>query len=301
MQRSGEVMEPVETLRVQNTLGEGIQWDVATGTAWWTDIQERKLQRYTPTTGAFDTFAMPERVGSFGLINRSDHIIAAFASGFAIVDLNGSVIRWLGKPDAMLSGVRFNDGRVDRQGRFWAGSMVETDPRDARGNLYCVDMDGTVQRRESGIIISNGLCWSPDSRRMYFADSPLRTIYVYDFDARDGTISNRRVFARTPEGAHPDGATVDAQGFLWSAHWGAGQVVRYTADGMVDRTLHVPASQPTCVAFGGADLDLLFVTSARENLSAKTLAGEPDAGSVFIYRMDVKGLPDRRFASADSN
>jgi sugar lactone lactonase YvrE len=292
-------MKPVEILRVRNTLGEGVQWDVQTGSAWWTDIQERMVVRYVPATGALDTFAMPERVGSFGLIEGSDDIIAAFASGFAIVSLDGSPVRWLGKPDAALPGVRFNDGRVDRQGRFWAGSMVETEPRDARGNLYCVGRDGTIGRRESGVIISNGLCWSPDSRRMYFADSPLRTIYAYDFDAGDGSISNRRIFARTPEGAHPDGATVDADGYLWSAHWGAGRIVRYAPDGTIDRTLDVPASQPTCVAFGGTNLDLLFVTSARENLSETALAGEPEAGNVFVYKMNVKGLPDRRYVAAD--
>jgi len=294
-----KAMELVETLRVRNTLGEGIQWDVETKAAWWTDIQERTILRYVLSTGALDTFAMPERVGSFGLIEGSDNIVAAFESGFAIADLEGSIVRWLGKPDAALPGVRFNDGRVDRQGRFWAGSMVETDPRGARGNLYCADKDGAVQRRESGIIISNGLCWSPDSRHMYFSDSPLRTIYVYDFDARDGSIANRRVFAHTPEGAHPDGATVDAEGYLWSAHWGAGQIVRYRPDGSVDRSLPVPASQPTCVAFGGTDLDLLFVTSARENLSEQALTDQPDAGNVFIYKMDVKGLPDRRYIGAD--
>ncbi len=292
-------MKLVETLRVRNNLGEGIQWDVETGAAWWTDIHARTILRYVPSTGAFDTFAMPERVGSFGLIEGSDDIVVAFESGFAIADLDGAILSWLGKPDAALPGVRFNDGRVDRQGRFWAGSMVETEPRDARGNLYCVGKDGAVQRRESGIIISNGLSWSPDSRQMYFADSPLRSIYVYDFDANDGSIANRRVFANTPEGAHPDGATVDAEGYLWSAHWGAGQIVRYKPDGSVDRVLPVPASQPTCVAFGGADLDLLFVTSARENLSEQALAGQPDAGNVFIYKMDVKGLPDRRYTGVD--
>jgi len=292
-------MELVETLRVRNTLGEGIQWDVETKAAWWTDIQERTILRYVLSTGALDTFAMPERVGSFGLIEGSDNIVAAFESGFAIAGLDGTILRWLGKPDAALPGVRFNDGRVDRQGRFWAGSMVETDLRDARGNLYSVSEDGVVQRRERGIIISNGLCWSPESRHMYFADSPLRTIYVYDFDANDGSIANRRVFAHTPDGAHPDGATVDAEGYLWSAHWGAGQIVRYRPDGSVDRSLPVPASQPTCVAFGGPDLDLLFVTSARENLSEQVLASQPDAGNVFIYKMDVKGLPDRRYTGVD--
>lgn len=288
-------MRPVETIRAGNTLGEGIQWDAATRAAWWTDIQERKLLRYDPATKDLKTFAMPERVGSFALTGDGARIIAAFESGFALADLKGGAPQWLGKPDAALPALRFNDGRTDRQGRFWAGTMEEAEPRKGLGNLYCVDADGTVHRRETGIMISNGLCWSPDGNTMYFADSPLRTIYCYDFDIASGAISNRRVFAETPEGAFPDGATVDAQGRLWSAHWGAGVVVRYTADGAADRILEIPASQPTCVAFGGPELDLLFVTSARDGLSAQTLAGETGAGDVFVYKMDVKGLADRRY------
>ena len=136
----------------------------------------------------------------------------------------------------------------------------------------------------------------PGPQPRLLADSPLRIIYCYDFDPASGKISNRRVFARTPQGAHPDGATVDAQGYLWSAHWGAGTVVRYAPDGEVDRVLAVPASQPTCVAFGGTELDLLFVTSARDGLSAQALAAQSGAGDVFVYKMDVKGLPDRRYA-----
>ena len=136
------------------------------------------------------------------------------------------------------------------------------------------------------------MCWSPDGPRFVFRRfaACARSI-VYDFDAAIGAIGNRREFVRTPQGAHPDGATVDAEGFLWSAHWGAGQVVRYAPDGRIDRTLNVPASQPTCVAFGGADLDLLFVTSAREDLSDKDLAGQPSAGDVFVYKMDVSVWP----------
>jgi sugar lactone lactonase YvrE len=289
-------MELVETIRAANTLGEGIHWDLKTQAAWWTDIQERKLLRYDPRTRALQTFAMPERVGSFALTGDGSRVIAAFESGFALVDLAGGSPSWLGKPDAALAGLRFNDGRVDRQGRFWAGTMEEIEPRKGLGSLYCVERDGAVHRRETGIMISNGLCWSADGRRMYFADSPLRIIYCYDFDPVRGEISNRRVFARTPEGAHPDGATVDAQGYLWSAHWGAGAVVRYTPEGHVDRVLAVPASQPTCVAFGGAALDLLFVTSARDGLQAEALAAQSGAGDVFVYKMDVKGLPDRRYA-----
>ncbi len=293
-------MEPIDIIRVRNTLGEGVQWDVRTQSLWWTDIAERTLYRHRFATGAPERFTMPERVGSFAPIENSDALIVAFESGIAIADLAGKVLRWLGKPDAGVGGLRFNDGHVDRQGRFWAGTMEEAEPRTGLANLYCVDREGVIQRRENGIAISNGLCWSPDGRKMYFADSPLRTIYVYDFDRRDGTLSGQRVFATTPEGAYPDGATVDADGYVWSAHWGAGVVVRYTPDGKIDRTVKIPASQPTCVAFGGTDLDLMFVTSARDGLSREHLATEPEAGNVFVFRPGVKGLPDRRYLAEAS-
>jgi sugar lactone lactonase YvrE len=288
-------MELIDTIRAGNTLGEGIQWDVKTQSLWWTDIQERRLHRYDWATRTLESFSTPERVGSFGLIDGGTDIIAAFESGFARYTPQNRKLRWLARPDADLPGVRFNDGRVDRQGRFWAGTMVEAEPRTARANLYCIDATGRAQKRESDVLISNGICWSPDSKRFYFADSPLRTIYCYDFNPVTGTIANRRVFAQTPEGAHPDGANVDAEGFLWSAHWGAGRVVRYTPDGAVDRVLEVPASQPTCVAFGGPALDLLFVTSARDGLTQKELAEQPSAGDVFVYKMGYIGLAETHF------
>ncbi len=288
-------MELIDTIRVQNTLGEGIQWDVGTQALWWTDIQERRLHRYDWATRSMQIFATPERVGSFGLIKGGSGVIAAFESGIALFDPGNGALKWLARPDADLPGVRLNDGRVDRQGRFWAGTMVESEPRSGRANLYSVDGSGRATRRENGITISNGICWSPDSTRFYFADSPLRTIHCYDFNSATGAIANRRLFARTPEGAHPDGANVDAEGFLWSAHWGAGRVVRYAPDGTVDRVVDVPASQPTCVAFGGPALDLLFVTSARDGLTEEELARQPSAGDVFVYKMGCIGLAEQHF------
>jgi L-arabinonolactonase len=288
-------MELIDILRVGNTLGEGIQWEVAAQALWWTDIQERRLHRYDWASRELETFSTPERIGSFGLIEGSTSIIAAFESGIALYDPRGGPPKWLARPDADLRSVRFNDGRVDRQGRFWAGSMEETEPRSGRANLYCVDSSGATRKRESGVMISNGICWSPDSSRFYFADSPKRIIYAYDFNPATGAITDRREFVRTPEGAHPDGANVDAEGFLWSAHWGAGCVVRYRPDGKIDTVLEVPASQPTCVAFGGPGLDLLFVTSARDGLSELELAQQPSAGDVFVYKMGCVGLAEHQF------
>jgi L-arabinonolactonase len=288
-------MQLVETIGVGNTLGEGVQWDVASQSLWWTDIQERRLHRYDWAARKLETFPTPERIGSFGLIEKSSAIVAAFESGIALYEPRGGTPKWLARPDATLPGVRFNDGRVDRQGRFWAGTMVETEPRTGRANLYCVDGSGQARKRESGIMISNGICWSPDSSRFYFADSALRTIYSYDFNPNTGAIANRREFVQTPGDAHPDGANVDAEGYVWSAHWGAGRVVRYAPDGEIDRILEVPASQPTCVAFGGPGLDLLFVTSARDGLSARELARQPSAGDIFVYKIGCVGLAENQF------
>ena len=290
-------MKPVEIIPARNTLGEGIQWDALGQTLWWTDIQARELLRCQwPAVDTMIRSSLPERLGSFGLCADGQRLIAAFESGIARYDLNRGTTEWLMKLPPMPAKVRFNDGRVDRQGRFWCGTMVEGDRSIALGQLFCTERQGEVQCREEGILISNGICWSPNSERFFFADSPRHEIYAFDFDAVGGRLSNRRVFARTPEGVHPDGADVDEEGGLWSAQWGAGQVARYTPDGKVDRLLKVPASQPTCVAFGGPDLKHLFVTSARDGLNDAALDAQPQAGNVFVFETDVRGLPSARFA-----
>jgi sugar lactone lactonase YvrE len=191
--------------------------------------------------------------------------------------------------------VRFNDGRVDRRGRFWSGTMVEGDQSSASGCLYSVDSTFGTRCQLTGVRISNSLCMSPDGRQLYFADSPTRTIRVFELNEPEGTLGASRIFAQTPAGADPDGATIDADGCLWSAHWGAGCVVRYTPQGRIDRTLRVPASQPTCVCFAGPDLDVLCVTTARDGLSETALLSEPNAGDVLLYRVGVRGLPEEEY------
>jgi L-arabinonolactonase len=286
--------ELVDIVSVGNTLGEGVLWDPVAQRTWWTDIQERRLFRYDPVARVLESFELPERLGSFGLVEGSEEIVAAFESGFAFYHPESATLEWVTRPEHEGSNLRFNDGRVDRQGRFWAGSMVEGQG-EARGKLYSLQ-GRQAQVHLSGIVISNSICFSPDGRHLYFADTPHRTILRYDIDAESGTIGNRRIFARTPEGAFPDGSNVDAQGHLWNAHWGAGRVVRYAPDGSISGGIDVPATQPTCIAFGGRDLDLLFVTSAREGLSPASFANQPNAGDVFVYRTDVKGIADPRFA-----
>jgi L-arabinonolactonase len=286
---------PIEIIAAGNTLGEGILWDSRREVLWWTDIQRRRLHRYFPGSGALEVLDTPERVGSFGLVAESELLITAFESGVALYHPRDKSVKWLARPQAHIAGVRFNDGRVDRRGRFWCGTMVELAGSSARGNLYSVDRSGNARCQVSDVRISNSLCMSPDGKLLYFADSPTRTINVYELAEPEGVLSAPRVFARTPEGSVPDGATVDQDGCVWSAHWGGACVVRYTPEGHIDRTLEVPATQPSCVCFGGAELELLFVTTARENLDAAVLQREPHAGDVFVYRTGVKGLPEQEY------
>ncbi len=290
-------LKPVDILGARNILGECILWNSRRGQLWWTDIQGRELYQYDWQDVTLRAVGTPERVGSFGFVAGSDRLITAFASGIALYDVYEKSVEWLPRPDTIVPGIRFNDGRVDRRGRFWSGTMVEGEQITASGCLYSVDGTGEARCQVRGIRISNGLCMSPDGARLYFADSPTRTIFVYDVIEPEGDLGPRRVFAQTPQGALPDGATVDVDGCVWSAHWGAGCVVRYTPEGRIDRTVQIPASQPTCVCFAGPDLDVLCVTSAREGLDEATLQSEPHAGGVFLYRTGIQGLaePEYRF------
>jgi sugar lactone lactonase YvrE len=283
----------IDVLPVANTLGEGVLWDRESAVLWWTDIQERRLHRYQLKNRELTHFELPERLGSFGLVAGRDDLVCAFESGFAFYHPASQRLQWLQRPPHAAENVRFNDGRVDRAGRFWSGSMVEGRGEPC-GQLYSL-RTGRVESHLSGIAISNSICFSPEGDCLYFADTPHRTIWRFNLDSVTGALSNRQVFVTTPEGSYPDGANVDAEGHLWNAHWGAGRVVRYAPDGSISGGVELPVSQPTCVAFGGDDLDILFVTSARENLQAAVLARQPQAGHVFAYRISVKGLADSRY------
>jgi L-arabinonolactonase len=284
----------IEIISVGNTLGEGVLWDSLGQRTWWSDIQKRRLFRYDPLNRALESFELPERLCSFGFIEGSDRLIAAFESGFAHYQPESGQLDWVLRPAHGASNIRFNDGRVDRRGRFWAGSMMEG-AGDVKGKLYCLD-GSEVRVCLTEISISNSICFSLDGKHLYFADSPQRMILRYDIDPASGALDNRQVFAKTPKGAFPDGANIDAEGNLWSAHWGAGQVVRYAPDGSISGSVQIPTTQVSCVAFGGADLNLLFVTTAREGMSEATLQQQPHAGDVFVYQVNVKGLPESRFA-----
>ena len=288
----------IDIVKVENELGEGVIWDAAGAAVWWTDIEGSILYRYCPQDKQLDQWATPERLGSFALVANSDNLMCGFASGFAYYNPCSGAVHWLSKIELDNGGTRLNDGRVDRQGRFWAGSMVESGEQGA-GALYCLDGELQVSSHISGLSISNGLCWSPDSKLMYHTDTPSRRIHRYDFDATSGAISNQAVLLRTERGCFPDGSTVDAQGYIWSAQWAASRLVRYSPEGEIDFILPLPVSQPTCAAFGGPELNMLFVTTAYQGMTPEAREAEPEAGNLFVFQTDIKGIADPLFRPLD--
>ena len=279
----------------RSELAEGPVWDPVEQVLWWVNIKAREIHRFDPATGQDVVYATPTDVGSLGLREKGG-LVVALKTGFFFFDPPGRFTP-VAEPERDLTDNRFNDGKTDRQGRFWAGSLYDPDESRATGGLWRLDTDLTCHRQVDGIHASNGLAFSPDSRTAYYADSRQRTVWAFDFDADDGVLSNRRVFvALAGDAGTPDGAAVDDDGCYWLTQPPAGLVVRYDRHGRADRTIRMPVSQPTCVAFGGPRLDVLYVTTATYRMPADKLALEPLAGSMFALDVGVSGPADARFA-----
>jgi L-arabinonolactonase len=285
------MFELIDEVPCNNILGEGVQWNHRDQSAWWTDIKSSKLFRYHLASKTLKHWELPEFLGCFAFVENDDRMLLALASGFAWFNPETGAIGWIAKPEAKWVGNRLNDGRVDRQGRFWVGSiMEEQNAPEQSASLFCLDHTQKISTHLTGLRISNSLCWSLDSSRLYHADSPTHQIKVYDFDLTTGCLDNGRVFAQTSEKIEPDGACIDSEDHLWSAEWGGQRLVRYSPTGEEVAVLPIPVSQPTCMAFGGEDMNLLFVTSARIGLSDQALIAQPRAGNLFIYRTVFSGV-----------
>jgi sugar lactone lactonase YvrE len=282
-------------LPVSSLLGESPVWCPVDNVLYWVDIMRPAIHRFNPATGSCQTWPMQEHVGSIGL-RQLGGAIAALRSGIAYVDFHTGEVRKLPSPILEESDMRFNDGRCDRRGRFWVGTLHEK-RHPGTAALYRFDPDGRYNEMVGGVTVSNGIAWSPDDRTMYFADSWTRTIFSFDFDLESGTLRNRRTFARLADGLGvPDGATVDSEGFLWSANFDGGCITRYAPDGRVDRLIQMPVQRPTSCVFGGEDFSVLYVTSASLNLTDQQRIEAPLAGSLFAVDAGVKGLPEPLFA-----
>ncbi len=282
-------------LDIKASLGECPTWSVDGQSLYWVDINAPSLNRFDPLTGKNIAWPMPEAIGCFALRDRGS-FVAALRSGIWLVGANGKLEHKIAAAPYDPAHHRFNDGRADAQGRFWAGSMNEK--RDAASAmLYRLDASLALTPVLSDITIANGLAWSPDSRTMYHADTPTRTIHAWDFDPATGTVANRRVFAQFSAATdRPDGGAVDREGCYWSAFYGGGKVVRLSPRGETLAEFPVPATCPTMCAFGGPDLKTLFVTTARQRREAEELARLPQSGGIFAMRVDVPGMPEPKFA-----
>ncbi len=268
-------------------LGEGTLWDPAAQVLWWVDIWGRRIHRFDPATGRDESFPAPREVGCVG-VREAGGLVVALADGFYFFDPATGRFEAIIDPEAEQPHTRFNDGKTDRQGRFWSGTVFEAPPLPVRhvGALYRLDPDLSCHRMVEGIASSNGLAFSPDSRAMYFADSQGGFVWAFDFDAETGDIANRRVFIDFRDsGGCADGATVDAEGCYWSTLPETGKVCRFDPDGRLMRTILLPTAIPTCCEFGGAALDILYVTTAR----LRKLDARP-AGALFAIDAGVRGL-----------
>ena len=296
MSRREEIkMKPESILKAGNVIGEGPRWNGAEQRLYWVDfIENQNIHSFHPATQELRTYATEAPVTALGFRRTGDLIVATqgqiAAFNLATKKLS-SVISVEERPS-----MRLNDGSVDREGRFWVGSMHTEKQQEPHGSLYRFDPDGSVHTMDAGFTVSNGLGWSPDQRTFYFIDTFRRVVNAYDYSAPAGSIGNRRVFAHTQESdGYPDGLAVDAAGHVWVAFWGGWKIIRYDPDGKSEREIRFPVANPTALAFGGRDLDELYVTTARLALTKEQLAEQPMAGDLFRVRLNIQGQEEPLF------
>lgn len=276
-------------------IGEGPVWRAAEEALYWVDCVNRRLRRHGPGDAPFAEWKLARMPGCFAF-RRDGTILLASRNALSLFDPRTGTDTPFPAPPVDFARERFNDGAVDRAGRFWVGSMERTQSRP-EGGLFCVEPDLSVRKVDSGITVANGICWSPDARTMFFADSRAG-IYAYNFDLGSGTVTNRRLHLPL-EGmvTFPDGCTADAEGGLWVAEPGSAAVHRYDPDGKRERSIALPASKPASCAFGGPGLRTLFITTIGHRLEfdpADWTPGPAD-GAVLHVEPGVLGLEEPLF------
>jgi sugar lactone lactonase YvrE len=273
-------------------LGEGPLWDPCVRRLFWVDILAGRLHAFDPASGADRSWLVGDRLGMVAPRARGG-LVLALRDQLAAFDPERAEVppAPLARPPVHPPGNRFNDGKCDPAGRLWVGTKADDNAAGA-GTLWRFSGDGRAEAMVTAVTISNGLAWDVARRRFYYIDTPTRTVAAYDYDPDTGAIANRRVaIAVGPEDGFPDGMTIDEDGMLWIAHWGGHQVIRWNPDsGRALRRIRLPVSQPSCCAFGGEQLDRLYITSARENLGPDQLAAEPLAGGLFVAEPGVRGF-----------
>ncbi|MBY6047130.1 SMP-30/gluconolactonase/LRE family protein [Vannielia litorea] len=284
---------------VKTTLGEGPIWDVEQQRLYFIDSMDGRVFRCTETGGEVRAWDVPGKIGSMALRKDGNGAIVALQNGFHLLDFETGDCELLHDPEPGMPETRLNDGKADRRGRFFAGSM-DTGEDSPAGSLYRVDPDFSVTEVDEGIVCSNGPCFSPDDKTFYFQDTWSGEIWAYDYDIESGALSNRRTFAKVDgsNGGAADGSTVDAEGYLWNALVYDSKIVRYAPDGTVDRVIEMPVKKVTSMNFGGPEMDVLYVTSMAKPPLPRFPGDGPLRGSVFaITGLGIKGVPEPRFGA----
>lgn len=278
-------------------LGEAPVWMAQEERLYWVDMLEPAIQRFDPSTGRNETRALGKLVSAI-LPADDGQLFVASQDGIETLDFTTGTFSAYVNPEPGMSENRLNDAKVDPNGAIWVGSM-RLDASKPEGSLYRITSASDVRRMETGITVSNGIGWSPDGSTLYFVDTAPGLIFAYDIDGPSKELRNRRIFAKIPDDSgRPDGLTVDADGGVWCAIWDGWRVDRYLPNGKLDFSVPMPVPRPTSVAFGGADLSTLYITSARVRLPASTLAEAPLSGGLFSCRPGQKGLPLNLFKPA---
>lgn len=274
----------------QNELGEGPMWCPERRALWWIDVAVPTLMRADGVDGKVHAWPLPKVPGSMAQIDANRWLIA-FRNGLAVVEVPDMSPRWLQPSGFSLGDERINDGKVDRAGRFWFGTM-DRKVKSPIGALYTLE-GNQVRRFAQAYTLSNGIGWSPDNRTMYSSDTISRCIYAHDYDLEHATLANRRIFVEVDQGhGGPDGLTVDAEGGVWSAMFERSAVHRYRPDGKLDHVIQLPVTRPTSCIFGGDNLRTLYITTARYGLDEAALAREPWAGGVLAVDVPYQGLAE---------
>ena len=282
--------------QVRSLLGEGPTWSPRDNALYWVDILTPSVHCYDAATGS-DTETLLGAMVSLVIPKASGGLVVATPGGLMSLDPATRRLAPFCHPESERKDIRYNDGKCDRRGRLWVGSM-DMGAAANRGHLFCVEGDGSWKKADSGFTVPNGIGWSPDNKTMYVTDTYRQTIYRYDFDLASGTIANRRpLITIAAADGKPDGLTVDDQGCLWVALWDAWHIARFSPEGQLMQRVRVPVPRPTSCCFGGDNLDTLYVTSASLRLNEEELASAPLSGSLFALTLpNVRGLPDTVFA-----
>lgn len=284
------MIKPELVVDAKARLGEGPCWDAVNQLLYWVDIPNKSVHIFNPEKNSTKTIVTSQFVSAV-VTRDSGGLILAMENGFYALDLDTEELTLIGDPESDKPNNRFNDGKCDALGRFWAGTMA-FDESPGKGALYCLEKDLSIRKIFDGVTVSNGIAWDRDNKTMFYIDTPIKKVIAFDFDLEQGNLSHSREIINFPEGeGFPDGMNMDQEGMLWIAHWDGGRLSRWNPKtGEQIESIEIPAPRVTSCVFGGRHLDELYITTAREGMTDEELERFPLAGGLFKVTPGIKGV-----------